>query len=488
MAKTQFNPQVLDDVKTVIANLIDNPGGIKEMGNKKLEPGFVKQILPFEDTVLRIIYYCHNNNLPSTKNDIIHHLLAGGEFEHDDIEAKMNGLMLYQTVPPLVKPSAYTIANFIETQGLRTVLEKWQRNLDSYFYVDVWQGLFADLKNIAPGNNRFETITDMELKGQFSLEMARRAEIARKGETPGPYLPWADTRKAIPYARKGQMNTFVLVSGGGKTGMSCQIAFDIAYTQGYDVLFFHLETEAIEMQERHMNREMHIPTYVFDYGAYTRPNQERKFTDDSNEEWVATQKEYDNFVDNAEGSITYVHAPGISVDEMEVQIEDFKIEAEKRGREVVVIVDYYQLMSHPDFKGSDNETPKNNKNAELLKDMFDTQQVFAFVMAQDATHPDYLSPNKQDTADEVRPYEGYRIVQRSQVLFQIRRKRPSGDLTRLSGDGVLTDWIGNDMYWHRSRDKWDSEVDWFPAKVNKGSTARFKTRMCNAYFDMGDYE
>jgi hypothetical protein len=238
------------------------------------------------------------------------------------------------------------------------------------------------------------------------------------------------------------MCTWLAKSKHGKSSIVLLLAEHIAHTcadgEGYDVAVFHLETTAESLADRWIARKCKVKPgalrqpEIFDI---TREPYKSKY-DRAQSEWEHNQKH--------RGRVSYIHCPGIGPSEFATQVAAMKAQAESRGRELVVILDYYQEMDTSEL--SQYETTGLNTLATRLKNIAEAKETncYLIVFAQYGIDQEYSSKKAG--------FGGQKIVQRSQVVIRVERDDATTDYPILNtkSNEQIRDACNVPMFYHEA--------------------------------------
>jgi hypothetical protein len=186
------------------------------------------------------------------------------------------------------------------------------------------------------------------------------------------------------------------------------------------------------------------------------------------EKWVAD-------CERTRGRIYYEHCPGISCSQIEAQIAQYKAKAEARGRELVVIIDYFQKIDWSEL--AQDETKGYNAVAARLKDIIETQEVFCINMAQFGLDTSY--------GEKKGAFGGTNINMVSQNVIRVEREDAT-DTKPIEVNGkAQKDICGMPMLYHEAKQP-SSEATFNVILSNDDETGPVPVTMINGYFQIAD--
>lgn len=482
-------------IRTLIANLIIDDeqaaagmvSRIHEMGDHKLSHDIVPQEMPLERAILRTMYRLDQENMPATREAIFERV----SLELDDVDRGVENLLVnYRTQPPQIGILSFSIHDWIERQrivaGLNRALQYAKD--DTYFSEEVYQNAMQIISDVAP--NRY-TANTKDADQAFADHRKRRTEEEeriRRGDRNAPLFPWKGMNDAIQNFSAGEMMTILARSKHGKTTLGIMLAESMAFgdlrknppkmdeaapqDKGYyDVAFFNLETDDYDLYDRIVCRHLQIPGEALPrIPILTGNNKVLRGNYGALQDKIAAAQ-------RTRGMIHYCYEPGINFNRLQAEVKRLKALADARGRELVVIVDYYG----PPMDWSDlahNSTQGYNELATKMKsEIASTLGVRMIVFAQ--RNIDAASTGKKT------PWNGSMLVMRSQIVMQLERGEAESDSPVMIGDKPKTDGTGSQMYYHR-KDEPTSDAVLNITFANRNPTKKIPLKFLNSYFAIYD--
>lgn len=483
---------VLFNIRTMLANLIGEEDRTLELGTKKygyMEPRHLEG-LPFEQAVLEAIYRCSDTGIPPTYEHV-YGIVSSRKGLHGDIHEQFDRLVKCATpqrnVTGYVVGFQHWLGSTLMADKLREMADIAEIMADD---VAAFNLIVGEIMKLAPTSTEGGFWTDLEMYDAFITDLERRKERVLAGQATGPTFPWPSLQAIIPIIEKGQQVVFVGKSGTGKTMLALKMAHSFAYKQaGYDCLYLFLETDPITVERRNIVRETHIPNHVLrTLDIYDNVADRYTLFDVEDKRFKQRLTDYQDFIRerrDSHGSLHFAHMPGATLGQIDVTIRRAKILAESKGRELVVVLDYYTEIDHGN--GMLDEAKKNNELAYLLKNMAERLGIYLVSFAQNNMHA--------KGGEEV-PFNGQRITQKSQamIFWEIEHNKQGSPLAEetlpvLDGNGkIMTDAVGREMFYHK-KGELTSYYNMRVSKVNEGEKgAVIPMQVLFPYFDVVERE
>lgn len=473
--------QVTLTIRQILANLIDSPTGIKEMGDYAITPQILPPEMIFERYLLQAMYACERKKEPPTREALLELLSYVDKLKGADLDAKMRNIEIHRTDPPNVILPAYALVNWTEAERAKAALRDGIELLNNEMWSEEVYARIVDGIRMATPNRRHAPIEDaIKVAKSAQAEVLSSADVSRSGRLPGVTLPWGKLEEQFGYIMEGQMASILCRTGGGKTAIAYELAHDIAYNQGdYNVLLCLLETRKEELEKRAMARLYKVPFNTQLKGYYMH-NEKRVYLD-TDETWLGINAKYNKFLEKVhqhKGRIKYNECFGHTVSQIRTAVVQFIAECVAENRKPVVIIDYHQSIGYPENMTYGGTTDKNNKNADALKLMAQELGIRLIVMVQDKTNPDY-------SGERPEPYEGSYILHRSQFGVQVRRYPDAeNSIYRKDKNGkTMEDYTHKPIYWCE-KGQYKHTMDWFVFKANNAAGGITRLWMCNAFFEI----
>lgn len=273
---------------------------------------------------------------------------------------------------------------------------------------------------------------------------AKRLELASQGRSSGP-LPSIIKDRMNPI-RPGELGVLAAKSGLGKTTVLIDWAHDFA-DQGYEVLFIYSETLTESMFDRVVAKAIRVTVKTLQEPMKFNLFGDEPLEKEACEKWEHFSNEYSSKYGGDNARIHFVYAPNVSVSEMEALISQYKAIASASDKELVVVYDYYSLMSIDGlpvgFKASPHE--KNNARAHAIKSLAKMQNVRLWTAAQDHMDSDYATGERQTTK------AGAVLYEQCQHLVRLKRAIAKEDKKLMrkgkNGEEQAVDTAGEPVFW-----------------------------------------
>src|SRR3990172_8384915 len=239
-------------------------------------------------------------------------------------------LLGFSTTDGLITSYVIAFRDYQEAIRLRTVLEKGIADLEDgkVGITAAYDKLVTGLHKAAPKKKSFSSVGGHDLTKDWRKYVAGNLAQARAGNAIGPRLPFEATWEIVPFIKRKEVLIIEAISKMGKTNIMAYSADYIAHRLGgFDVLFCHLETDALTMHSRYMSRRMKIPFNYLEQGFYYK-NGEQIFLDLGAPPWKELADKLDEDIARAEktmGAISYFHCVGATPEDISVEIAKRKL-------------------------------------------------------------------------------------------------------------------------------------------------------------------
>ncbi len=482
-----FDGDRLDLLRGLIANLFVDEwqaaagmiSRVSEMGKHKLKSDMLSKELYFEQAIIRAIHQAHEERTPATFGGILSYLRVNDTSK--DVEAKLRNIYGYRTEDPDVQSLAAALGDWMDVQkeiaslhaAIAIAQGQYMTSKEAYL-------LFA--KTIADNAPASKEKSERTFPGALKAWKQQRLETAnniRAGIPIGPNFPWAVLRDKIPALKMGWLTTIIAKTGHGKSTIALILAIHWAHVQGYDVLFLHLETDVVDMMDRYIAAELLIPADAWDTGATINGTTDRAFVDQ--EPFKSQIEETETKIEELNetmGYIDYIHCPGIVPEDLRAEVVRHKVISEMRGRELIVIVDYY---SEADTTGLGfNVAERNNWMADFLKEVAESEESKCYMIALAQFDPDAAYDEKSKS------WNGGKLYMRSQAYIRIEREIATSEVWWRKGGQVMKDFLQQPIKLQDIGD-WSAKTTLNVIKCNQGKTGEVLTLFVNGYFKIIDF-
>lgn len=476
----------MNTARACIANLIidheDQRAGVTsrvaDMGSYQIKPEFLPlSTMSFERQTLRAIYALDEDGVAPTPEILLERL----RMDFPDAAAKLDQLLGYRTEPPQVTRLAFAVGDWIQAQrGVLAIQEAAKIFAGPEGnYRDKFDEVMKLVATLAPIGTSISTKTAAEMGKAGLQKQIEREDIILEGKLPGPNWPWKGLNEKIPALKKGEMTTWLAKSKHGKSTVVLLLAEHMAYAlDGFCVSVIHVETSHDSIQDRLMARKLDV-----------KPASLRIPGDASTKKLLISVREepwkskYEGVVNQSIANekagkfIWYHHSPGITPSEMKALISADKAKAEALGKELVVILDYYQEVDWSEF-GDDSGRALNN-GATWLKNTAEALGVYFINFAQFDNNSDYNAKKSG--------FGGQVVIMRSQNVIRIEREDATDTLRMVdpkTGQQVR-DGLGQLKFFHEVGNP-SSEATFNVLLSNDDNTGPVPIRFVNGYFDITD--
>lgn len=466
---------------SLIANMILSPEQvargmvtrITEQGRYQIRPGMLPlRDMGFERQVLQAMYDMRDEKIPATKENLLKRFAVSDT----EAESKLNALLDWRTEDEDVASLAWGLGDWIYSQSQILAAQEVLRIFQSPEGTgdDKYQQAMQIMTAIAPPRTNITVLTGTEMMHEGRANQVERERRLDSSIPVGPSWPWKGLNRRVPNIKTGEITTFLAKSKHGKSTIALLCAEHIAYVlgneqTGYDVLLLHLETNHHSIYDRIVARKCKVkPAMLRNPTVFRTDVEPFKSKLDAAEKWVAD-------CERTRGRIYYEHCPGIRCGEIDAQIARYKAKAEARGRELVVILDYFQKIDWSEF--SQDETKGLNAVAHRLKNIIETQGVFCINLAQFGMDTAY--------GEKKGAFGGTAINMVSQVVIRVEREDAT-DTKPLEVNGKqVKDLCGLPMLLHE-KGQASSETTFNVIQANDDETGTVPVTMINGYFQITD--
>lgn len=494
---------------SLYGTMLGEPNAVKKMGQHIIDP----KILPRErnksesmySRFLRIFYALSGDKDPKLRDEKGDIIIGRDEMVQalalevgeEKATAFVDKAVNRRPEDPDVFVSAAILSEWIENRRGQAAFAAAAEVFDGRIGLteEQWLRAMELVKDAAPRPKKIQAIEgNKSAFDKWLNTYFERIELAGQGRTMGPVPPWGLRRKFAMF-KKSDLNTFAGKSSTGKSTIALLLAHDIAHEQqGYDVAYFYMETRTESQFDRLVSRGLYEHSGGRGVTTIDLQDPSDKKDDKGNiiekgynlledkKGWAAYKKyvaEYDRKTQE-NGRVWFIHCPGITAVEMTTQVAMYKALSEAKGRELVVLVDYYSLLSpkgliSPEAAG----WAQNDAKADFFKELAEQQEVFMITFAQDNMEADYTDNNRKTTKN------GSLIYERSQVLIRIMRDYADADLPFTEADGKTQrkDLAGRPMFWHVAGQP-QSDCKLVVEKVSDGATGPVLTKVLNSYWQI----
>jgi len=484
-----------DSIHSLLAALLDTPDAIRLLGKWTFDPEQLPASMPLEAAFMHVFYDLAGDKMPGVLD---HEQTPPVIITWKEMEANLSTMkdigpdrardfldLLRQNKPEgtAVTHLARAVCQWVKRDARQSAFEKaWLVFADDMLTEeDQWQQAMDFITPHAPAFDGKQHVFEGEgMFKAFELDQAERYAALDAGRQTAPRLPWG-LRKKVHSLRKNNLTVFSAKAGHGKSTVALQLAHEVAHVQsGYDVVYFFLETSSVDTFHRLVASNILVPT-----DDLLDPANFRLFGDRPLEKAAAAKyRQWKTRYLKAQqerGRVWFVHHPGMSFADLKAQVALYKQLSKARGRELMVIIDYYDLISPVGILVAGRERHDiNNALADRLKILAEQFELYLVVFAQDNLDADY--EKKRTSA------EGQRLYARCQVWVRILREEATSDLPApidadlpLEADNFLRDATGQPIYWHREK-QLSSFVTFRVDKANNDSLGPVEVRIQNGFF------
>lgn len=474
----QWNDTQKNNLRSMIANFITDEDKSGQLYRHGFSPTIMPNDMAFERMALeQALELCHSGLSPTLAN-----LLPIMQNYYDDAEDRLNDLHSMKTVDESVEVYAMGFAEWSESERMHVAAERVLQHSQNNNLTneDKYSRMVEELQEVAPHSSTFRTVATSNALDEWLEWQAENIAIQKSGGNIGPRLPWKNTWGVIPYMKYGEQTVIEAITGYGKTLIGCKIGEYIAHKMsGIDVLYVHLETDVITMMSRFISGRFLIPIKNAELGWWQDAQGKTNWLDFSDAQWKPKIGKLRSEIRDAEtnnGRMWYHHANGATVNDIALEVRRRKMESERNGRRLVVIIDYFQdiqwINIYADIKSG--EAHGLNQVAFRLKEMTENLGVHTIILAQGDPNTNY-----DNTRISTRGAKGGII--KSQLYIRMEREQAEADLPWIENNKQKVDALGNPIYYHREGEL-HSRTTLRVLKGNNHALAAMHVNFVNGFF------
>lgn len=439
-------------VYSLLANCVGEYSRLADM-REELQVEDLPVDMPDARQLLTALKYADETGLEPSREKILYLMTEELNLNKDHAESILHNIMGFQTDDRAVDNLSVMVGMDIQRRRIETakeaavnVLENGEGRLS--------ERLDSAITALSAVNDRGDDdsvkSTQSELASRHKEIMRKRVADRKTGLPSGPNLKftgfvgvrdettglWKEGKEGkIPVLRWGSTTVVTALPGYGKSTLGGVWAEHNAHKLGIDVLYIHNETEQEDFFDRMITRNTLVPT---DYLV----NQ----FDIDNVNDPAHQKvtEFYDKLDNTKADITFLYCPGWNVFKINAAIGLARRLADRRGRGLLVIVDYYNLIDATNFSGERSE--RLGQVAFNLREAIKKENVRAKKAGGIGVHCIVFAQETDNKATgEVYAFGSKEILQYSQIHISINRTLAMSDCSM----GGEKNTVGGVRYWCR---------------------------------------
>ena len=454
-----------------------------------LVPDDLPTSLPVQRKMLHIYLDCAQRGIPPTYENLVYGL--GATFQFTDASA-IDAILSEGDVQADVYSLSAWIQRIINQQKTEAVLRKGLEAVSAATggaLEDRLEKIAAEISHIRLlYDDTFLQLTDTEMWERYDVLLAERERLRKEGVPPGPSLmfrgfvgatdKWGnpDPPGLVPHLRWAQSSLVTGLAKSGKTTLGTIWAEHNAYELGIDVLYMHNETEWDIISNRLLQRHLLVPSDYLSSGQMPVSDMEHPIVQ-AYQDWkrhvVSPIKKGIGGKEIESGRILWAYCPMWDVFRIINTISLMRQLSVARGKGLLVIVDYYNLIDQANMDG-DNKADKLGQVAFHLREGIKQENMKAQKAGAPGVHCIIFAQESSDGRD-VYAYGSRQIVQYSQLHISIQRTEPKED----SPMGDKRNALGHPRYWHRQGEL-HSDAELVVVRGNDAQKGVCKIRFENA--------
>lgn len=379
-----WNETEIQTARSLIANMIGERDRTGEMGEIwNITPDMLPQELSFEASILDTLLHLRNLSEKPTKEAVTAYLTTYYDIAPKEAETRLEGLLKHATFDRKIIDATMALYDSIQQKERIRILKYMVTIAEGQRLTghDMFDKLSSEFSKISPIKNTATVHGIMDLADKAVRFQAENAEKARNGQAAGPQLPWKESHDLIPFFFPREVCVIAGKSGAGKTTIGQEMAVNMAHVQGYNVVYVHLETDPLKLMFREFSKRTKIPMNSIIRGYHKKSNGEKVEIDLTREPYLSLMRPIKKKWYEAEknkGHVWFYHCPDYTPSMIEVELRKFKMKSDAEGRELVIIIDYFQTLHAPDNSDAD----VYNNYADQLKVIAESLNAYMFVLAQ----------------------------------------------------------------------------------------------------------
>lgn len=456
-----------EHMQTLIRSLLANLEGPYDRTSNMVSHFEVEDIpgdMPLEAQMMGIYNDCAQRSIPPTRENLIHGLRVVYAHAEADLEIAVDAVLSKKTASRDVAGLSAWLADDVSRRRAEASLEIGLQMIRSGSgslpdRIREAVGLVSAAVPQAAGAE--SRLNDRELIETQEEVLRQRYKDRVNGVAPGPSLMLKGFAEKIPILRWGDTTLVTALPGRGKTAVSGNWAEYNAWELGFDVLYIHNETTPETMADRSIARNTLIPPDYLLAGMLNVDEKEngatKAYLDYKN--WLSKnpRKRRSDGKEIEAGEIVWFYCPGWDVFQINTAISLMRRISDERGRGLLVIVDYYNLIRNDNFKGERAE--RLGQVAVHLRDKIKTETVQSKKNGGRGVHCIVLAQESEDSGEKY-AFGSREIIQYSQVHISIQREYAMSDLPVKAKDA-----LNNQRYLHRTGE-FSSTVKFLILKAN----------------------
>lgn len=464
-----MNKQALAILHSLLSDLFsDIESQLDHMGSDIITSDLIPDDLPVEKAIMRGFELCEEKGVLPIPENVALLSLSKDEKTLEfcrQLASKANE-------HSLIRANAIWWKSFIE-QELLNRASKEISELAKMDYGDVHekQSMMLDRLISLPLQDKKQTFTRIDIIEQLSEAQIKRVEAYEQNKVLGSILHLEGLREAVPVLNDGDVTLITAPPKAGKTTCVMYLSEANTIQNDIDVLVLLAETSPKTIEERFIAKDLLIPGWALRKGIVDLTKTPYK-------------KAYESYIESEEniwntlGRVYFQYIAGFKISQIASEIRIHKRLADKRGRTLLVIIDYLQRIAKPN-RQSDVEAIALISNS--LKDIAVRYDCHIILFSQET-----LSSEANNRGDS-RAHGSNTPIFVAQNHIALKVLNCTRNILVEDEDGALHNRLGRERYWQKAgRNKRQSVVRFDIIRTNNDDTGSAYAAIENELFLMTD--
>lgn len=437
---------------SLLANSIDEYSRLADY-REALKPQDIPADMPDARVIMQALIEADEKQVAPSAENIVSIMTLELNCNQEKSNEIVHNIMGYATADRAVDNLSVMVGLDVQRRRVETAMEAAVDTLEN------GEGRLSDRLDRAVNelsaantNTNDESIKTTQAEGIEKHKAILRQRVANRkaGVTNGPSLKfagfigkrnpvtglWIEGQEGkVPVLRWGATTLVTAKQGRGKTTFGQTWAEYNAWDLGIDVLYLHNETDQEDLQDRSITRATLVPTdylkNVFDIDNPKDPAYDKVI-------------EYFKRLENTKAEITYLYCPGWNVYKVNLAVSLARRLADRKGRGLLVVIDYYNLIDFSDMPGE--RAQQLGTVAVKLRDNVKQENVKSKKAGGVGMHMVvFAQETEEKVSGEISPFGSKEIAHYSQLHISIQKDIAESDSTM--GNALNT--IGGKRFWSR---------------------------------------